>query len=238
MSRLFSFWLRDWVGGVCLLWLLVAAAPARAAIDDPSAPEHLGQFTVARLHYTGGGDWYSDPSSLPNLLEQLRVRTGLPTTEEEVAVTLDDERLYSHPFMYATGHGTIALSQEDLARLRRYLDAGGFLWVDDNYGFDRSFRRTVSQLYPDDELVPLSSKHPIYRAYYSLPGLPKIHYHDGDPAQGFGLFRGNRMVIYYSWSSDIGDGLEDPSVHGDPPQKREAAMKMAINVCIYALTQP
>jgi hypothetical protein len=237
MSRIFASRARSLPAVVCLLGLLLPASRTEAS-SDPTAPEHLGQFTVARLHYTGGGDWYSDPSSLPNLLEQLQLRTGIPTAREDVPVTLDDERLYSHPFLYATGHGTIALSPQDLARLRRYLDAGGFWWVDDNYGFDRSFRRTVSQLYPDGQLVPLSSDHPIYRAYYALPGLPKIHYHDGDPAQGFGLFRNGRMVIFYSWSSDIGDGLEDPSVHGDPANLREAAMKMAINVCIYALTQP
>ena len=153
-------------------------------------------------------------------------------------VTLDGEDLYAHPFLYATGHGTIELSEEDLARLRRYLEAGGFLWADDNYGFDRSFRAMVARLYPEKELLPLSSEHPIYRAYYHLAGLPKVHEHDGDPAQGFALFLDGRMAIFYSWSSDIGDGLEDPAVHGDPPDVREAAMRMAVNVCIYALTQP
>ncbi len=203
-----------------------------------SAPAGQGVFTIARLRYPGGGDWYGDPSSLPNLLAQLQRRCGIPCAEHDVVVTLDSEELYAHPFLYATGHGVIDLSEEDLARLRRYLEAGGFLWVDDNYGFDTSFRAMVSRLYPDRQLVPLGSDHPIYRSWYDLPGLPKVHEHDGDPAQGFALFLDGRMAIFYSWSSDIGDGLEDPQVHGDPPQVREAAMQMGINVCIWALTQP
>lgn len=217
--------------------LLPVGGPSRAARDS-GVPEDLGRFQVARLRYPGGGDWYADPSSLPNLLEELQRRTGLPTASDEVVVTLDDERLFAHPFLYATGHGTMALSDEDLNRLRRYLDAGGFLWVDDNYGLDDSFRSTLGRLFPDDDLVPLSAEHPIYRAWYRLAGLPKIHEHDGEPAQGYGLFREGRMAVFYSYSSDIGDGLEDASVHGDSPQAREAAMKMAINVCMYALTQP
>lgn len=220
------------------LGILLPVDGAVRAARDPGVPEDLGRFTVARLRYPGGGDWYADPSSLPNLLDELQRRTGLPTTSDEVVVTLDDERLFAHPFLYATGHGTMALDEDGLERLRRYLDAGGFLWVDDNYGIDDSFRATMAELFPEDPLVPLASDHPIYSAWYRLPGLPKIHEHDGDPAQGYGLFRGGRMAVYYSWSSDIGDGLEDASVHGDPPQTREAAMKMAINVCMYALTQP
>jgi hypothetical protein len=221
-----------------VLGLLLPSSGPLWGARDGGVPENLGRFTIARLRYPGGGDWYADPSSLPNLLTELQRRTGLPTAEDETVVTLDDERLFAHPFLYATGHGTIALDKSDLARLRRYLEAGGFLWVDDNYGFDESFRATMAQLYPEEELVPLAANHPIYRAWYALPGLPKIHEHDGDPAQGFGIFRDGRLAVFYSWSSDIGDGLEDPAVHGDSPQVREAAMKMAINVCMYALTQP
>jgi hypothetical protein len=212
--------------------------PAPCSARESGVPENLGRFSVARLRYSGGGDWYADPSSLPNLLEELQRRTGVPTASDEVVVTLDDERLFAHPFLYATGHGTIALGKEDLERLRRYLDAGGFLWVDDNYGIDESFRATISKLYPEEELLPLAEDHPIYRAWYELPGLPKIHEHDGEPAQGYGLFHEGRLAVFYTFSSDIGDGLEDASVHGDSPQAREAAMKMAINVCMYALTQP
>ena len=137
-----------------------------------------------------------------------------------------------------TGHGTFDPAPADLDRLRRYLDAGGFLWVDDNYGLDASFRAAAAELYPEGELVPLGSDHPIYSSYYELAGLPKIHEHDGEPAQGFGIFDEGRMTVFYSWSSDIGDGLEDPAVHGDGPEVREAAIRMAINVCVFAMTQP
>jgi hypothetical protein len=214
--------------------------PGLAQSERPDAvPEDLGRFRVARLQYAGGGDWYANPSSLPNLLEELEARTGIRTHSDDVPVTLDDERLYSYPMLYATGHGTIRPTNADLERLRRYLKAGGFLWVDDNYGLDDSFRAMAGQLFPDWPLQPVSSSHPIYRSFYDLPGLPKIHEHDGDRAQGFAIFdeRG-RMAVFYSWSSDIGDGLEDPAVHGDAPQIREAAMQMAVNVCVFALTQP
>jgi hypothetical protein len=223
--------------------LLVAAvylaAPVRCPAQGPAeVPEDLGEFRIGRLQYAGGGDWYANPSSLPNLLAQLRQRTGIPTADHEVSVTLDDERLYSYPLIYITGHGTIRPSPGDLQRLRRYLDAGGFLWADDNYGLNTSFRAMIAELYPEKTLVPLASDHPIYRSFYELPGLPKIHEHDGDPAQGFGIFDHGRLAVYYTWSSDIGDGLEDPEVHNDPPDVREAAMRMAINVCVYAMTQP
>lgn len=220
-----------------VVFLVAGMEVGPAAAQRGQDPDE-GRFRVARLHYGGGGDWYANPSSLPNLQRELGTRTGLATAEREVVVTLDDERLYRFPLLYVTGHGTFDPSAADLDRLRRYLDAGGFLWVDDNYGLDASFRAAAARLYPEGELVPLGSDHPIYASYYELAGLPKIHEHDGDPAQGFGIFDGGRMAVFYSWSSDIGDGLEDPAVHGDPPPVREAAMRMAINVCYFALTQP
>lgn len=224
------------LGAWCLagLSVLSGAMPVRAQ----QAPQNLGTFQVARLKYTGGGDWYANPSSFPNLLRELRLRTGIPTVSEEAVVSLDDEKLYAYPMLCVTGHGTIRPSPGDMQRLRAYLDRGGFLWVDDNYGIDKSFRTMIGDLYPDEKLVPISSKHPIYRSFYRLPGLPKIHEHDGDPAQGFVVMHQGRMAVYYTWSTDIGDGIEDPEVHNDPPDKREAAMKMAINICYYVLTQP
>jgi hypothetical protein len=200
----------------------------------PDEPE----VTIARLHYEGGGDWYCDPSSLPNWLSAFRMRTGIPTTDTDVVVTLDSEDLYQYPFLYVSGHGRIALDATELTELRRYLDAGGFLYADDNYGLDPSFRQMVAQLFPEHELEPLASNHPIYHSFYDLPGLPKIHQHDGEPAQGFGVIRNGRLVLFYSYSADIGDGLEDPQVHGDPAEVREAATKMAVNILMYALTHP
>ncbi len=194
-------------------------------------------LSVARLRYEGG-DWYCDPGSLANWLRLFRERTGISTAADPDVVDMQSEDLYRHPLLYVTGHGVIDMSDDDVTELRRYLDAGGFLWADDNYGLDASFRQLIRRVYPDLELTRLGSEHPIYHAYYDLPGLPKIHEHDGDPAQGYGVVDRGRLRVFYSWSSDIGDGLEDPQVHGDPADVREAAARMAVNVLMYALTHP
>jgi len=214
-----------------ILALLGVSGRSAAAVREP-------EIRIARLQYGGGGDWYCDPSSLPNWQEEFSKRTGLATADQEAVVTLDSEDLYRYPLLYVSGHGQINLTEQELSELRRYLEAGGFLYADDNYGLDRSFREMVARLFPEEELEPIPSSHPIYRSYYQLPGLPKIHEHDGEPAQGFGVRKDGRLVIFYSYSSDIGDGLEDPGVHGDPPEAREAATRMAVNILMYALTHP
>jgi len=196
------------------------------------------EIQIARLHYGGGGDWYCDPSSLPNWLDAFSRRTGMTTASAEAVVTLDSEDLFRYPFLYISGHGRIQLDDNELSVLRRYLDSGGFLYADDNYGLDSSFRQMIRNLYPGEQLVAMGSDHPIYHSFYDLEGLPKIHKHDGEPAQGFGVFRGGRLVVFYSYSADIGDGLEDVVVHGDPPAAREAATRMAVNILMYALTHP
>jgi hypothetical protein len=215
-----------------------AAGPSGAAAAMAGRNAQAPEVRIARLHYEGGGDWYCDPSSLPNWLSVFRARTGIPTAATDVVVTLDSEDLYSYPFLYLSGHGRIALEEGELAELGRYLDAGGFLYADDNYGLDPSFRDMVAQLFPDNELEAIAGNHPIYHSFYDLPGLPKIHQHDGEPARGYGVFRNGRLVLFYSYSSDIGDGLEDPQVHGDPAEVREAAAKMAVNILMYTLTHP
>ncbi|HUV35384.1 MAG TPA: DUF4159 domain-containing protein [Patescibacteria group bacterium] len=192
---------------------------------------------IARVKYGGGGDWYSDPSSLPNLLREFGTRTGIPTAETEKVLELGEQDLFAYPFLYMTGHGNIRFTGEELSLLRRHLLGGGFLYADDNYGMDRSFRAMVTELFPERRLVPVPFGHPIYHAVYDLDGPPKIHEHDGKPPQGLGVFDGDRLVIFYTYESDIGDGLEDPDVHGDPPEKREQAIRMAVNVLYYALTQ-
>jgi len=226
------------------LRFLAGAALGCLAVLGLLAAGHVGaqpagdEITIARLNYGGGGDWYCDPSSLPNWLREFRLRTGIPTAAVEAVVTLDSEDLYQYPFLYLSGHGRIALDDTELAELRRYLMAGGFLYADDNYGLDASFREMVAALFPDNPLVRLPAAFPLYSCYYDLPGLPKIHEHDGEPAQGLGVWKDGRLVIFYSYSSDIGDGLEDPGVHGDPPEVREAAVRMAVNILMYALTHP
>jgi hypothetical protein len=188
------------------------------------------------VHYDGGGDWYANPSSLPNLLEAIRERTGIPVAERERAVRLDDPELWRLPYLYLTGHGNIAFSEADVATLRRWLLRGGFLHVDDNYGLDASFRREIARIFPEHELVEVPLDHPIYRVIYPFPdGVPKIHVHDGKPAQGFGVFLDGRLAVYYTYQTDLGDGWEDPAVHHDPPELREAALRMGVNLFAYAI---
>jgi hypothetical protein len=202
--------------------------------------ERLGRevrLRIARVKYGGGGDWYSDPSSLTNLLEEFERRTGVPTAKDEKVIELSDPELSSFPFLYITGHGNVSLNGEERERLRRHLLGGGFLYADDNYGMDGSFRRTMTELFPERRLVRVPLDHAIYDCFYDLDGPPKIHEHDGRPPEGLGIFDADRLMVFYTYESDIGDGLEDPDVHGDPPEKREAAIRMAVNVLFYALTR-
>ena len=192
---------------------------------------------IARVRYGGGGDWYGDPSSIPNLLREFEARTGIPAARSEIVVELGDPGLFAHPFLYMTGHGNIKLTREQIEKLRAHLLAGGFLWADDCYGMDASFRKMAGELFPERELVLLPLAHPIYRGFYALEGPPKIHEHDGKPPQGFGVLDGERIMIFYTHESDIGDGLEDADVHNDPPEKREQAIRMGVNVLYYALTR-
>ena len=212
-----------------LVSFLVAVA---GAATQPPPPV----MTIGRLHYDGGGDWYANPSSLPNLLGALNTRTTLRVALEEKVVTLSDDELWNIPYLYMTGHGNVRWSNQDLLTLRRYLEQGGFLHADDNYGMDASIRRELGRLFPDHPLVEVPLDHPVYRLVYEFPrGIPKIHQHDGKPAQGFGIFLDDRLVVYYSFQSDLGDGWEDPEVHHDPPAKREAALRMGVNLFAYAV---
>ena len=193
-------------------------------------------LTIGRVHYDGGGDWYANPSSLPNLLRAIRERTSLRTTDRERTVRLTDPNLWSVPYLYMTGHGNVLFSPDDVRSLRRHLENGGFLHADDNYGMDSSIRRELRKVVPEHELADVPYDHPIYPAVYDFPaGPPKIHEHDGLPAQGLGLFLGNRLAIYYTYQSDLGDGWEDPDVHHDPEPVREAAIRMGVNLFVVAV---
>ena len=194
------------------------------------------RVTIGRLQYDGGGDWYANPSSLPNLLKEIDLRTTIPVESREVALTLSDARLWDVPYLYLTGHGNLRWSEAELGTLRRYLARGGFLHIDDSYGMDESVRREVLRLFPDNPLVEVPLEHPIYQVVYRFPrGLPKIHEHDNKPAQGFGIFLDGRLVLFYSYQSDLGDGWEDPQVHRDPPAIRDAAIRMGVNLVAYAV---
>jgi len=210
----------------------------RSAVQAPHKEAPPFGFVLARLRYSGGGDWYSNPSSLPNLLKALQQRTTIPVASvEEKRVAILDEELFTYPFLYMNGHGTVRFSAEEVVRLRDYLMSGGFLFADDNYGMDATFRQEIRKVFPESPLVQVPFDHAIYHSFYDMgSGPPKVHEHDGRPPQGLGIFHDGRLVVYYTYESDVGDGLEDPDVHRDPPEIREAAMRMAINVVMYALT--
>ena len=195
-------------------------------------------FTIARVHYSGGGDWYSDPSSLPNLLTYVKENTPISISPEEVRIKLTDDNANQYPYLYLTGHGNIRFTDNEVIALRSILMNGGFLHADDNYGMDASFRREIKRVFPNKDLIHLPHDHPVFHIYYSLPkGLPKVHEHDNKPPQALALFEGERMKLLYTYESDLGDGWEDASVHQDSWPVREAALKMGVNIIYFALTQ-
>ncbi len=207
------------------------------AATTPTAPAD-STLTIARLQYDGGGDWYANPSSLPNLLRAIRDWTGLPVARREATVTPLDPALRDHPYIYMTGHGNVRFSPQERDALRDYLLAGGFLHADDNYGMDESFRREMAEIFPDRELVVLPADHPVFHLVYDFPdGLPKVHEHDGAAPQGLGMFNGGRLIVFYSYESDLGDGWEDADVHDDPDAVRQDALRMGVNLYLYAVGQ-
>ncbi len=216
--------------------LLLTLPTLGGAVRVP--PAKAAALAVARLQYDGGGDWYANPSSLPNLIAAIRQRTTLDVDPREARVTLMDERLWDYPFLHLTGHGNIRLSDEEVPRLREYLLRGGFLHADDNYGLDESFRREMKRVFPDRELMDVPLRHPVYHAVYDLPqGIPKIHEHDGKPARGLGIFIGDRLAVFYSYESDLGNGWEDVGTYkDDPPELHEQALRMGVNLFVYAVT--
>ena len=195
-------------------------------------------FSIARVQYGGGGDWYSDPSSLPNLLRFISQKTPLSVDFEETRIKLTDDHASHFPYLYLTGHGNVKFSENEIIALRSILLNGGFMHADDNYGMDKSFRREIKRVFPNKDFVPLPNDHIIFTNYFKFPdGLPKVHEHDNNPATAFGLYEGERMILLYTYESDLGDGWEDPSVHGDPWEIREASLKMGVNIVYLILTQ-
>jgi hypothetical protein len=209
----------------------------RHTTPQETVPADPSLFTVARLQYPGGGDWYWGSSALPNLLTFIKENTDIPVNEQEVRTKPSDGQLFYHPFIYATGHGSIRFSDAELEQMRRYLLGGGFWFINDSYGMDQAVRRELKRIFPDRELVELPFSHPIYHELFEFPdGPPKIHRHDGKPPRGYAILDHDRVVVYYVVESDIGDGWEDPQVHKDPPEKRLEALRMGTNIVIYALT--
>ena len=199
----------------------------------------LGQeFSIARVNYGGGGDWYCDPSSIPNLLSYLTKNTSIKAAHDEYRIKITTKELRGHPYLYMTGHGNIRFTNEEIIQLREYLMGGGFLHTDDNYGLNTSFRREMKRVFPDRDFVELPHDHAVFHSYFDMPnGLPKIHEHDGKPPQLFALYNEDRIMVIYSYESDLGDGWEDEEVHNDPSELRVAALQMGVNIIYFALTQ-
>ncbi|MCS7005556.1 MAG: DUF4159 domain-containing protein [Cytophagales bacterium] len=193
---------------------------------------------IAKLKYNGGGDWYANKTSLPNLIAFVNANLGTSIYPEEDIVEVGSPEIFSYPFVHLTGHGNVFFSPQEAENLRRYLIAGGFLHIDDNYGLDRFIRIEMKKVFPELDFVELPFSHPIYHQKYSFPkGLPKVHEHDGKPPQGFGLIYEGRLVCFYSYECDLGNGWEDQSVYNDPEEIRQKALQMGANLISYALTQ-
>jgi len=198
---------------------------------------HAQNLHITRLQYGGGGDWYADPSSLPNLIRFISENTNIKIEPEESRVKITDTNLYNHPYLYMTGHGNVKFSNEEVHKLRDFLTSGGFLHADDNYGMDASFRREFKKVFPRKDWVELPHDHPIFHNHFNFDhGLPKIHEHDGKPPQALALYHHGRIIVLYTYESDLGDGWEDLDVHGDGEQKHREALEMGTNILIYAFT--
>ncbi len=196
-----------------------------------------GQLKIAKLKYNGGGDWYANKTALPNLIRFSNKELNVLIDGEEDDVEVGSQELFNYPYIYMTGHGNVVFSPEEASNLRNYLAAGGFLHIDDNYGLDKFVRIELKKVFPELELVELPFDHPIYHQKFDFPkGLPKIHEHDGKPAQGFGLVFEGRLVVFYSYECDLGNGWEDPRIHNDPAEKREQALRMGANIISYCFT--
>ena len=195
-------------------------------------------YQIALLKYGGGGDWYSNPTALPNLVEFANRELGTSISENIATVEVGSQSIFNYPYLYMTGHGNVFFTAQEAQNLRNYLMAGGFLHVDDNYGLDRFFRREITKVFPNLELVELPHSYPIYHQKFSFPeGLPKIHEHDGKPPQGFGIFYEGRLVLFYSYESDLGNGWEDQIVHGNPEEVRLKALRMGANILQYVFNR-
>ncbi len=207
---------------VILIWTIAAKAQ---------------KVQIAVLKYKGGGDWYANPTSVPNLVKFCNKHLNTDIDADVPDVDVGSKEIFNYPMLDMTGHGNVIFSPDEAENLRKYLIAGGFLHVSDNYGLDKYIRREMKKVFPGKDFVELPFSHPIYHQKYDFPyGLPKIHEHDGLPPQGFGIFYKGRLVCFYDYQCDLGDGWEDPEVHHDSQQKRMEALKMGANIVQYVFT--
>ncbi|MFK5972269.1 MAG: DUF4159 domain-containing protein [Flavobacteriaceae bacterium] len=189
---------------------------------------------IAILKYNGGGDWYANPTALPNLIRFCNENLGTKIKNKPETVAVGDITIYQYPFIHMTGHGNVVFSDEEAENLRMYLISGGFLHIDDNYGMEPYLRKELTKVFPDTPLEELGADHPIFSQLFKFSeGLPKIHEHDGKRPQALGIFHESRLVLLFTFESDLGDGWEDPSVHNDPVEVREKALQMGANIISY-----
>jgi hypothetical protein len=199
---------------------------------------HAQNVQIALLKYTGGGDWYANPTSLTNLIAFCNQNMGTNINPEYSTVEVGSAELFNYPFVHMTGHGNVVFTAQDVRNLREYLISGGFLEVSDNYGIDKFIRREMKKVFPELDFVELPFSHPIYSQKYKFPnGLPKIHEHDGKPPQGFGLIWEGRLVCFYDYECDLGDGWEDQAVHKDSNETRTKALQMGANIIRYVFSE-
>ena len=196
------------------------------------------ELDLARLHYQGGGDWYNNPDMLPNLAKFANRKMQISINTEEKQIEPTDKKIADYPFIFMTGHGNIKFSDKAAAALRKHLLRGGFLYADDDYGMDESFRREIKKVFPEKELVELPANHEIFNCYFELGTIPKIHEHDKKRPQAFGIFDDfGRLMVLYTYETNISDGWAGPQVHNDPPEVRQKALKTGTNILYYIITQ-
>jgi len=215
---------------IIILILLSSSLSSKAQSKDG--------FQIGRLKYQGGGDWYNDPSAEVNLLNFIQQNTNIKVDARYQFVDLSSDEIFSYPFLFLTGHGNIVFSKDEVYRLRSYLENGGFLYIDDDYGLNNAVRREMKKVFPQDDFVELPFSYGLYHSLYKFEnGPPKTHEHDKNSPQGFGIFVNNRLAVYYTYESNPSDGWADAEVHDNPPEKREEALKFGTNIVVWALSQ-
>ena len=207
------------------------------SFGDLYAAPNESTFRIARVKYSGGGDWYNDPSSEVNLISYLNRNTNIFILYPEYEfVSLESDNIFSYPILFLTGHGNLSFTEKEISNLRAYLENGGFLYIDDDYGIDKFIRKEMKKVFPDQEFRELPFSHGIYSCHFNFPnGLPKIHEHDAKAPQGFGLFANGRLCVFYTYETNLADGWCDQSVHNNTEEVREKALKMGVNIIVWAL---
>lgn len=207
-------------------------------LSGPAGAQNTEGLPVAKLKYNGGGDWYANKTALPNLIQYCNQQLNMNLAPKEAVVEVGSPEIYSYPFVYMTGHGNVVFNEREAENLRSYLISGGFLHIDDNYGLDQFIRLEMKKVFPELDFIELPPSHPIYHQKFSFTeGLPKIHEHDSKAPQGFGLVYEGRLICFYSYETDLGNGWEDQSIHNNPEPVRLQALKMGANILSFAFTQ-